>query len=94
MSEESHHIVPFRNHVFVLLALIVLTIVTVAITWTNLGPYNTTAAMIIAGVKAALVMIYFMHLRFDHKIYAIMVGFVLLLFAAVLVLTFLDYFYR
>ncbi|HOH99721.1 MAG TPA: cytochrome C oxidase subunit IV family protein [Bacteroidales bacterium] len=94
MSEEKHHIVPFRNHFFVLLALLVLTVVTVAITWTNLGPYNTTTAMIIAGIKAAIVMTYFMHLRFDHKIYTIMVVLVLALFAAVLILTFLDYFYR
>jgi len=94
MSEEKHHIVPYSTHVMVLLALIVLTAVTIAVTWTNLGPWNTTAAMLIAGVKAALVLFFFMHLKFDQMIYRFMVFLVLAVFAAVIVLTFFDYLYR
>ncbi|MBE0641990.1 MAG: cytochrome C oxidase subunit IV family protein [Bacteroidales bacterium] len=97
MSEhhnENHHITPFSSHLLILGALIVLTVVTVAITWTNLGVWNTTAAMLIAGLKAALVLFYFMHLKFDQKIYRIMVFLVLAVFAAVLILTFFDYLNR
>lgn len=94
MSEDKHHITPYSTHIFVLLALIFLTVLTVAITWTNLGVWNTTAAMIIAGVKASLVLIYFMHLKFDQKIYRYMVIMVLALFVAVLILTFFDYMNR
>lgn len=91
---ENHHITPYGTHILILGALIVLTVVTVAITWTNLGVWNTTAAMLIAGAKAALVLFYFMHLKFDQKIYRIMVFLVLAVFAAVLILTFFDYLNR
>ncbi|HRY98488.1 MAG TPA: cytochrome C oxidase subunit IV family protein [Bacteroidales bacterium] len=97
MSEhhnEHTHITPFKTHLLILGALIVLTIVTVAITWTNLGVWNTTAAMVIAGLKGTLVLFYFMHLKFDQKIYRVMVLLVLAVFAAVLILTFFDYLNR
>lgn len=94
MSEEKHHITPYRTHIAILLALIFLTVITVAITWTDLGVWNTTAAMLIAGVKATLVLVYFMHLKFDQKIYTYMVLLVLAIFAAVIILTFFDYLNR
>lgn len=78
----------------VLAALIVLTVITVLITSVEMGPYNTAAALLIASIKAAVVLLYFMHLKFDQKIYGIMVGIVMAIFAAVIVVTFFDYLYR
>jgi len=46
-------------------ALLVLTVITVAITWIDLGPYAVWAALGIAVFKATLVALYFMHLRWD-----------------------------
>jgi cytochrome c oxidase subunit 4 len=46
--------------------LVVLTIATVAVTGVNLGPFNIVAALLIAVVKAAFVVLYFMHLRYDQ----------------------------
>lgn len=95
MSEHKHtHIVEYKNHLLVLAILIALTIITVAITSVELGPYNTTAAMVIASIKAVTVLLYFMHLRFDQKIYRFMATFVILIFLAVIIVTFFDYFYR
>lgn len=94
MSDEKIHISPYKSHILVLLGLIVLTAITVLITSVEMGPYNTTAAMIIASIKAAIVLLYFMHLRFDQKIYGIMVAIVVAIFAAVIVVTFFDYLYR
>ncbi|MBL7904862.1 MAG: cytochrome C oxidase subunit IV family protein [Bacteroidales bacterium] len=94
MSENNHHISSYKDHLLVLLILIFLTVITVAITSIELGPFNTAAAMLIASVKAAVVLLYFMHLKFDHKIYRITVGIVLAIYAAVIVVTFFDYFYR
>ncbi len=46
--------------------LMVLTALTVAATWVDLGGWNLWIAMGIATVKASLVALYFMHLRYDH----------------------------
>jgi len=94
MSEDKLHIVPFKNHIMVLLTLIVLTILTVAITSIDLGPYNTAAALVIATIKIILVLMYFMHLRFDQVIYRIMAIMVLCIYSAVIIVTFLDYLNR
>lgn len=94
MSEEKVHILPIKTHLLVLAALIILTVITVLITSIELGPYNTAAAMFIASLKAVIVLLYFMHLRFDQKIYGIMFGLVIALFVAVITVTFFDYLFR
>lgn len=94
MSEHKPHIVAYKDHLVVLFILIALTVLTVAITSIELGPYNTAAAMLIASVKASIVLLYFMHLKFDQNIYRIMVTIVLAIYAAVIVVTFFDYLYR
>ena len=94
MSEHKQHISTYRSQIFVLLGLIVLTILTVTITSVHLGPFNTAAAMLIASAKAAIVLLYFMHLKFDEKIYRFMVTLVLAIYVVVIVITFIDYLYR
>lgn len=95
MSEDKHpHIIEYKDHLLVLLLLIGFTIITVAITSVELGPYNTAAAMLIATIKAVIVLMYFMHLKFDQKIYRIMATIVILIFLAVVIITFFDYLYR
>jgi cytochrome c oxidase subunit 4 len=65
------HVVPVRLLVGVWAALIVLTVVTVAVTYIPaelLGPFTLWVALGIAGVKASLVALYFMHLRWDRPL--------------------------
>ncbi|MGE0480184.1 MAG: cytochrome C oxidase subunit IV family protein [Phycisphaerae bacterium] len=59
------HIVPTGLLLAIACVLLVLTVVTVAVTWVDLGPLNLWIALLIAVVKAALVVLYFMHLRYD-----------------------------
>jgi cytochrome c oxidase subunit 4 len=94
MSEHKNHISTYKSQIVVLLSLILLTILTVTITSVHLGPYNTAAAMLIASVKATIVLLYFMHLKFDEKIYQFMVALVLAIYAVVVIITFFDYLYR
>jgi len=95
MDKEQHpHIVKYKTYVFVLIALLFMTFASIAITSINLGPYTVSAALLLASIKSLLVLLIFMHLRFEKKFYAIMVGGVLLLFACVIFITFLDYLYR
>jgi|WetSurMetagenome_2_1015567.scaffolds.fasta_scaffold953480_2 cytochrome c oxidase subunit IV len=94
MSQEKQHIVSYKNNALVLVALLVLTFLTVAITSVELGPLNVTAALLIASLKVGIVLAYFMHLKFDHKIFRIMVVMVVLVFTSLIVVTFFDYLYR
>lgn len=49
-------------------ALIVLTGVTVAVSYVHLGQLNIVVALLIASVKASLVALYFMHLRSESRL--------------------------
>lgn len=65
------HAVPMKILLGVFGALVVLTWITVAATWVDLGAMNLWLAMAIATLKAGLVALYFMHLRWDRPINAI-----------------------
>jgi len=94
MEKEKHHIVPYKVYFYILGALIVLTFMSIGITKINLGEYSVLGAMIFATIKSVLVLSWFMHLKFDKPFMRLMVGFVFLLFFAVIFITFLDYYFR
>ena len=66
---EAHvHVVPPWILLTVFGVLLVLTFMTVAVTWVDFGrTANVWIALTIAAVKSALVALYFMHLRWDSK---------------------------
>jgi cytochrome c oxidase subunit 4 len=66
-EHEAHtHVVPGWLLLTVFAALILLTFMTVAVTWVDFGrTANVWIALVIAAVKAGLVALYFMHLRWD-----------------------------
>jgi cytochrome c oxidase subunit 4 len=64
-GEVHVHAVPPWLLLTVFGVLLVLTVLTVAVTKINLGAANIWVAMGIAVVKAAVVALYFMHLRWD-----------------------------
>ena len=80
MSEEKHHVVPYRIYIIVLLSLLALTFASIGITNIELGEYTVAGALIFACVKSYLVLIYFMHLKYDKRYIKIMVGFVFAIF--------------
>jgi cytochrome c oxidase subunit 4 len=90
------HIVSYREHASTFLGLILLTIMTVTVSVFGADLYTLTVltALLIASTKAIVVALYFMHLKYDPKIYRFMIGVVLLLFAVFTVLTLIDYLIR
>ena len=65
-SQAHVHVVPPWILLTVFAALLVLTFMTVAVTWVDFGrTANVWIALTIAAIKAALVALYFMHLRWD-----------------------------
>lgn len=94
MSEEKHHVVPYRVYIIVLLALIALTFSSIEVTSIELGAYTVAAALIFASIKTFLVLTYFMHLKYEKRYIIAMVAFVFVIFLIMIVVTFLDYLYR
>ncbi|MBL8821568.1 MAG: cytochrome C oxidase subunit IV family protein [Planctomycetia bacterium] len=84
------HISPWQTLVKVWAALMALTILTVMATWVNLGSLNIWIAMAIAVVKGALVVLYFMHMKYDRPFIAYIFTFSLAFVAFFLGMVMLD----
>lgn len=68
-SHPSHdHIVPVRVYLLVFGALIVGTIATVGAAYVDLGRFNIVVALLIACIKASLVVLFFMHIFYSSKL--------------------------
>lgn len=89
-EEEIAHVMPAPVLLAVFFALILLTIATVAATWIDLGGWNVAVAMAIATVKATLVAMYFMHLRYDAPLHGLMLLVALAFVALFILVTLLD----
>ena len=94
MENEKQHIIPYRTFLYVLGLLITLTLTSVAVTQISLGTLTVAIALLIAAVKSSFVLRIFMHLKFENKMLSIMVIAVILIIAAVIIITLLDYLYR
>jgi cytochrome c oxidase subunit IV len=80
---DTHDLVSFKRHirlyVGVFIALMIATVITVAVSYFHFGHEdshvgNVTVALIIAGIKAALVAGFFMHLSSEKRaIYVLLV---------------------
>ena len=69
----GHHITPLKVYWTVFAALMVLTVVTIAVSvgptmlGLSLGGYAIWVALLVATVKATLVATFFMHLKYDER---------------------------
>jgi cytochrome c oxidase subunit 4 len=90
----SEHIVPKRTYYLIFLALMICTGITVAVAFIDLGSFNSVVALTIAVVKATLVVLFFMHVKYSTRLtWAVVVGSVFWL-GILLALTFSDYLTR
>ena len=63
-----HHVSSSAMFFNVLVALLILTVITVGASRIDFGPANMLIAMLIASVKASLVILFFMHVKWDTAI--------------------------
>ena len=91
----SEHIVPVRIYLIIFLALLIGTGLTV---WAGLrdfpGPMNVIIPLTIACIKATLVVLYFMHLRYSSKLVWVILASAIFWLAILFALTFSDYWTR
>ncbi|HEV7966970.1 MAG TPA: cytochrome C oxidase subunit IV family protein [Candidatus Acidoferrales bacterium] len=87
----SQPIVPQKTYLIVFLCLIGLTILTTAVAFVDLGPFNTVAALAIAFAKMLLVILFFMGLRHSSGLTRIVVVAGFFWFALLVAFTMTDY---
>ena len=89
--ENEHHVVPVSVYITIFLSLMVLTALTVLASTKDFGPGNTIIAVSIAVLKATLVILFFMHVRYNDNIVRIAVFAGFLWLGVMIVLTLSDY---
>ena len=92
-EHEAHglaHVMPVRILVGVFLALVLFTVLTVVATFFPTGSLEIWISLGIATVKASLVAAYFMHLRYDNPLNAVLFAFGLLFVALFVGFALLD----
>jgi cytochrome c oxidase subunit IV len=87
----SEHIVPLKTYYAIFAALMVGTAVTVAVAFLDLGPMNTVVALTIAVLKALLVVLYFMHVKYSSRLTWVFAGAAFVWLALLLGLTLADF---
>jgi cytochrome c oxidase subunit 4 len=92
-NHENHISSDFLNWK-VLIVLLILTTISILAIKMHLGAYTVALALLLASVKVTIVLTYFMHLKFENLLLRLMVGGVFLLFAIVIAITFIDYYFR
>jgi len=90
----NQHICSPKLYLGIFAALLVLTGVTVIISFFHLGPFNMVVAMSIAVLKASLVVLYFMHVRYSDHLIWVFVGAGVLWLGILLLLLMSDYLTR
>lgn len=90
MSNQAHHIVPLRVYLALGMTLFALTVITVMVSFFDFGGFNLVVAMMIATVKGSLVALYFMHLKYDNKLYLSIFTITLLFLGVFIMFTLFD----
>jgi len=88
------HIVSPKLYYAIFIALVVLTVVTWSIAKIDLGRMNAVVALTIAVIKATLVVLYFMHVRYSSRLTWVFVGAGFFWLAIMVALTLSDYMTR
>ena len=88
---SSTHVVPLRIYLTIFVSLLVLTGTTVAVAFIDLGALNNVVAMGVAVLKASLVILFFMHVRYSSRLTALVLASGIFGLAIMVGLTLADY---
>ena len=94
MDNNKEHITPYSTYAKVLVVMLVLTALNITIA--TLGHSNLISGLIVlvAVIQAFIALTWFMHLKWDSLLMRIVVAGIFLLYAVVILITFLDYKFR
>jgi cytochrome c oxidase subunit 4 len=91
---HEHHVVGPKTYLLILSALLVLTAVTTSAAFINMGVFSPIVALAIACLKAVLVILFFMHIRYSSKVMMLTVGAGFFTFLVLITMTLSDYISR
>ena len=94
MKEPEAHIVAPKTFIKVWLALLALTAITVTVAEPHLGRFSTLTALVIASLKAGLVLWFFMHLKYESRLFKGLFLAPIVTLAVIIGFTFFDIWYR
>ncbi len=94
MDQHKAHISSYLSHGWVLTSLLILTLITVLLTWLDLGAFTIAVTLLVASIKASIVLTWFMHLKFESAFTRWIVVGTFALFILILIVTFFDYSFR
>jgi cytochrome c oxidase subunit 4 len=86
--------IPKKTYLLVWVSLLILLAITVGVSYIHLGWLNAAAAVGIAVVKAVIIILFFMHVRYSPKVLWIFVGAGFFWLGIMMVLTLGEYFTR
>ena len=72
--EHVEHHLPTNLYFAIFGALMVLTAMTVGLAYVNLGQFNIVVALAVAILKASLVVMFFMHLKYESHLTKVVLG--------------------
>ncbi len=90
----SNHILPKKTYYLVAAALMVLLAITVGVALIPLGPFNVLVALAIAVTKALLVVLIFMHVKYNTRLTWVFASGGVLWLLIMVILTLGDFFAR
>ena len=93
-TDNAEHIVDYRKLAAVWLALLALTTATVVVSRLELGAGKVWAALAIACLKSGLVIAFFMHMKYETRLFRIILFVALATLAIFIGFTFFDVLYR
>ena len=67
-KENDQHIMQYKTQAMVLAGLLLLTGITVGVSFINLGQANIWITLLIASIKGSLVLMFFMHLKYEGRV--------------------------
>ena len=93
-GKEAIHIVSGRILVRTWLCLLVLTALTIWVSTMGLGAFSAFAAIFIASIKAILVLMFFMHLKYEPPLFIITSLITVMTLTVIILMTFSDVWFR
>ena len=93
-ATEKPHVLPDGLFIRVWVGLLILTSLTVAGSVYFPGKIGILVAMIVTPIKAALILMFFMHLRYEKKGFTVMFLVAVGILSVFIGLTFFDYLFR
>ena len=93
-THEEHHVLPDGVAILVWVGLLILTTITVSASVFFPGTIGIVTAMIVTPIKAALILMFFMHLKYEKPGFVAMFLVAVGILAIFLGLTFFDYLFR